>query len=84
MLFFSPYHYILSLVENGYVNKAVNYDGEMLIIEEIQLYEEPVQISTLRLSASKVTQNRVKVVPIWSVVITISDSCLLKFSFYIF
>lgn len=74
----------MSLVENGYVNKAVNYDGEMFIIEEIQLYEEPVEISTLRLSASKVTQNRVKVVAMWSVVITISYSCLLRFSFYIF
>lgn len=39
--------------ENGYVNKAVNYGGEMFIIEEIQLYEEPVPISTLRLSESK-------------------------------
>ncbi|XP_075898388.1 semaphorin-4E-like [Nelusetta ayraudi] len=39
--------------ENGYVNKAVNYGGEMFIIEEIQLYEEPVPISTLHLSESK-------------------------------
>ncbi|XP_075895628.1 semaphorin-4E-like isoform X3 [Nelusetta ayraudi] len=39
--------------ENGYVNKAVNYGGEMLIVEGIQLYEEPVPISTLRLSESK-------------------------------
>lgn len=59
----------MPLVENGYVNKAVNYDGEMFVIEEIQLYEEPVQISTLRLSASKVTQNSVKVVAMWSVIV---------------
>ncbi|XP_049444207.1 semaphorin-4E [Epinephelus fuscoguttatus] len=39
--------------ENGYVQKAVNYDGEMFIIEEIQLYENPVPISILRLSSSK-------------------------------
>lgn len=39
--------------ENGYVQKAVNYDGEMFIIEEIQLYENPVPISTLRLSSNK-------------------------------
>ncbi|XP_036971335.1 semaphorin-4E [Acanthopagrus latus] len=39
--------------ENGYVQKAVNYDGEMFIIEEIQLYENPVSVSTLRLSSSK-------------------------------
>ncbi|XP_070688405.1 semaphorin-4E [Pempheris klunzingeri] len=38
---------------NGYVQKAVNYAGEMFIIEEIQLYESPVSISTLRLSSSK-------------------------------
>lgn len=39
--------------ENGYVQKAVNYGGEMFIIEEIQLYENPVPISTLRLLPSK-------------------------------
>uniref|UniRef100_A0A3Q3VSK7 Sema domain-containing protein n=1 Tax=Mola mola TaxID=94237 RepID=A0A3Q3VSK7_MOLML len=42
--------------DNGYVHKAVNYDGEMFIIEEIQLYNESVPISTLRLSARKVTR----------------------------
>nr|XP_040040659.1 semaphorin-4E [Gasterosteus aculeatus aculeatus]XP_040040660.1 semaphorin-4E [Gasterosteus aculeatus aculeatus]XP_040040661.1 semaphorin-4E [Gasterosteus aculeatus aculeatus] len=39
--------------ENGYIQKAVNYAGEMFIIEEIQLCEKPVPISTLRLSSSK-------------------------------
>lgn len=39
--------------ENGFVQKAVNYAGEMFIIEEIQLYENPVYISTLRLLSSK-------------------------------
>ncbi|XP_074491981.1 semaphorin-4E isoform X2 [Sebastes fasciatus] len=39
--------------ENGYVQKAVNYAGEMFIIEEIQLYENPVPVSILRLSSSK-------------------------------
>ncbi|XP_068175674.1 semaphorin-4E [Antennarius striatus] len=39
--------------ENGYIQKAVNYAEEMFIIEEIQLYENPVPISTLRLSTSK-------------------------------
>uniref|UniRef100_A0A671TLH3 Si:ch211-129c21.1 n=1 Tax=Sparus aurata TaxID=8175 RepID=A0A671TLH3_SPAAU len=39
--------------ENGYIQKAVNYDGKMFIIEEIQLYENPVSVSTLRLSSSK-------------------------------
>lgn len=46
----------LLLVENGFVNKAVNYNGEMFIIEEVQLYKEPVPITTLRLSQSKVMQ----------------------------
>lgn len=55
------------LIENGFVYKAVNYAGEMFIIEEIQLYENPVRISTLRLSASKVTQNRLNVVATWFV-----------------
>ncbi|KAM4628937.1 semaphorin-4E [Polymixia lowei] len=39
--------------ENGYVQKAVNYAGEMFIIEEIQLYEDLVPVRTLRLSSSK-------------------------------
>ncbi|KAK9519185.1 hypothetical protein VZT92_021928 [Zoarces viviparus] len=39
--------------ENGYIQKAVNYAGEMFIIEEIQLFESPVPISILRLSSSK-------------------------------
>lgn len=43
------------MVENGYVQKAVNYAGEMFIIEEIQLYENPVPIKILRLSSSKVS-----------------------------
>lgn len=50
------------VVENGYVQKAVNYAGEMFIIEEIQMYENPVPISTLRLSSSKVTHNRFSIV----------------------
>lgn len=40
---------------NGYVQKAVNFDGEMFIIEQIQVYENPVAIKILRLSPSKVT-----------------------------
>uniref|UniRef100_A0A8C7ND04 Si:ch211-129c21.1 n=1 Tax=Oncorhynchus mykiss TaxID=8022 RepID=A0A8C7ND04_ONCMY len=38
--------------ENGYVQKAVNYAGEMFIIEEIQLYQTPEAIRTLRLSST--------------------------------
>ncbi|KAJ8374445.1 hypothetical protein SKAU_G00050250 [Synaphobranchus kaupii] len=36
--------------ENGFVQKAVNYDGEMVIIEEVQLLPVPEPIKTLRLS----------------------------------
>uniref|UniRef100_A0A1A7WWI3 Semaphorin 4e n=1 Tax=Iconisemion striatum TaxID=60296 RepID=A0A1A7WWI3_9TELE len=39
--------------ENGFIQKAVNFDGEMFIIEEIQVYENPEAISILRLSSRK-------------------------------
>ncbi|XP_038151254.1 semaphorin-4E [Cyprinodon tularosa] len=39
--------------ENGYIQKAVNFDGEMFIIEQIQVYENPVAIRSLSLSSSK-------------------------------
>ncbi|XP_017262872.1 semaphorin-4E [Kryptolebias marmoratus] len=39
--------------ENGFIQKAVNFDGEMFIIEEIQVHENPNPITTLRLSSSK-------------------------------
>ncbi|KAM9385846.1 semaphorin-4E-like [Pholidichthys leucotaenia] len=39
--------------ENGYIQKAINYDGDMFIIEEIQLYEKPQPINILRLSSSR-------------------------------
>lgn len=38
--------------ENGFVQKAVNYDGEMFIIEEIQVFEGHDMINILRLSSS--------------------------------
>lgn len=47
------------LLDNGYVQKAVNYDGEMFIIEEVQLWENQVPISVLRLLPSKVGHNSV-------------------------
>ncbi|KAM8889027.1 semaphorin-4E [Synchiropus picturatus] len=39
--------------ENGYVHKAVNYAGEMFIIEEIQVFRTPEPISVLRLLSHK-------------------------------
>lgn len=46
-----------SFTENGFVQKAVNYDGEMFIIEEVQLLQHPEPIKTLRLSTVTVTHN---------------------------
>ncbi|XP_056132308.1 semaphorin-4E [Lampris incognitus] len=39
--------------ENGYIQKAVNYAGEMFIIEELQVSVNPDPIRTLRLSSRK-------------------------------
>lgn len=39
--------------ENGYIQKAVNYAGEMFIIEEIQVFENRDPINILHLSSSK-------------------------------
>ncbi|MBN3298680.1 SEM4E protein, partial [Amia calva] len=39
--------------ENGCLLKAVNYDGEMFIVEELQLFNPPEPVKTLRLSAAK-------------------------------
>ena len=40
--------------EDGFIQKAVNYGGEMFVIEGIQVYEDPQPISTLRLSSAQV------------------------------
>ncbi|XP_051978365.1 semaphorin-4E-like [Xyrauchen texanus] len=40
--------------ENGYVQKGVNYDGEMHIIEEVKLFENAEAIDVLRLYQSQV------------------------------
>lgn len=36
--------------DEGSVLKAVNYDGEMFIIEEIQVFEPPKPIKILKIS----------------------------------
>lgn len=41
--------------DSGSVLKAVNYDGEVVIIEEIQLFESSQPIKILRLSNTMVT-----------------------------
>ncbi|XP_036374921.1 semaphorin-4E-like [Megalops cyprinoides] len=38
--------------ENGFVQKAVSYDGEMVIIEEVQLFQSPEPVKILRLSSN--------------------------------
>ncbi|KAJ0065437.1 hypothetical protein NL108_010438, partial [Boleophthalmus pectinirostris] len=38
--------------ENGFIQKAVNYGGEMFIIEELQVFENHDAISSLRISSS--------------------------------
>jgi len=40
--------------ENGYVQKAVNYDGEIHIIEEVQLFQNTEPIDILRLYQNQV------------------------------
>ncbi|XP_035277544.1 semaphorin-4E-like isoform X2 [Anguilla anguilla] len=39
--------------ENGFLHKAVNYGGEMVVIEEVQLFQAPEPIKILRLSSGK-------------------------------
>ncbi|CAN9500591.1 unnamed protein product [Ophioblennius macclurei] len=39
--------------ENGYIQKAVNCDGNMFIIEELQAFENPELVTILRLSSRK-------------------------------
>ncbi|XP_024133852.1 semaphorin-4E [Oryzias melastigma] len=47
------YHVMFIGTENGFIQKAVNYAGEMFIIEEIQVVDSPEPIGILRLSSSK-------------------------------
>ncbi|XP_029380471.1 semaphorin-4E-like [Echeneis naucrates] len=44
------YHVMFIGTEQGTILKAVNYDGEMFIIEEIQLFQLPEPIKILKLS----------------------------------
>ncbi|XP_026169035.1 semaphorin-4E-like isoform X2 [Mastacembelus armatus] len=44
------YHVMYIGTEEGTVLKAVNYDGEMFIIEEIQLFQPPKPIKILKIS----------------------------------
>ncbi|KAF7668677.1 hypothetical protein LDENG_00297650 [Lucifuga dentata] len=44
------YHVMFIGTEGGTMVKAVNYDGEMFIIEEVQLFQPPEPIKTLQFS----------------------------------
>ncbi|XP_030608348.1 semaphorin-4E-like [Archocentrus centrarchus] len=44
------YHVMFIGTDKGTVLKAVNYDGEMFIVEEIQVFHPPVPIKILKLS----------------------------------
>ncbi|XP_029469747.1 semaphorin-4E-like isoform X2 [Rhinatrema bivittatum] len=39
--------------DNGYLHKALNCDGEMFIVEEIQLFQHPEPVQSLKLSSKK-------------------------------
>ncbi|XP_030638757.1 semaphorin-4E-like [Chanos chanos] len=46
------HHVMFVGTENGFVQKAVNYNGEMCIIEEVQVFQVPEPVKILRLSSS--------------------------------
>ncbi|XP_075758975.1 semaphorin-4E-like isoform X2 [Pelodiscus sinensis] len=39
--------------DNGYLHKALNCEGEMFIVEEIQLFQSPAPVQSLKLSSKK-------------------------------
>ncbi|XP_028817602.1 semaphorin-4E [Denticeps clupeoides] len=44
---------MFAATEDGFIQKAVNYDKEMFVIEEVQLFQTPEPIKTLRLSTGR-------------------------------
>ncbi|XP_041086106.1 semaphorin-4E-like [Polyodon spathula] len=48
-----PYDVMFIGTENGFLQKAVNFDGEMFIIEEVQLFQPPESVQSLTLSSKK-------------------------------
>ncbi|XP_009867715.1 PREDICTED: semaphorin-4D-like, partial [Apaloderma vittatum] len=42
--------------DDGYLHKAFNCDGEMFIVEELQLFQSPEPVRSLQLSSEKVVQ----------------------------
>ncbi|XP_036410006.1 semaphorin-4E-like [Megalops cyprinoides] len=49
----SVYEAMFIGTDKGFVQKAVNYDGEMVVIEEMQLFQTPQPIQILRLSSKR-------------------------------
>ncbi|XP_066503918.1 semaphorin-4E isoform X2 [Hoplias malabaricus] len=48
-----PYEVMFIGTDSGYVQKAVNYKGEMHIIVELQVFQSPEPVTVLRLSTNK-------------------------------
>ncbi|NXP14899.1 SEM4E protein, partial [Thinocorus orbignyianus] len=47
------YHVMFLGTDDGYLHKAVSCDGEMFIVEELQLFLSPAPVRSLRLSSGK-------------------------------
>ncbi|XP_036606318.1 semaphorin-4E-like [Trichosurus vulpecula] len=63
------YDVLFLTTDNGYLHKALNCDGDMFIVEELQLFQTPESVQSLKLSAEKgvlylASSSRVVQVPI--------------------
>ncbi|XP_074060816.1 semaphorin-4E-like isoform X2 [Macrotis lagotis] len=47
------YDVLFLVTDNGYLHKALNCDGDMFIVEELQLFQRPESVQSLKLSAEK-------------------------------
>ncbi|KAM9101278.1 semaphorin-4D-like isoform 2-T6 [Sarcophilus harrisii] len=47
------YDVLFLATDNGYLHKAFNCDGNMFIVEELQLFQTPESVQSLKLSAEK-------------------------------
>ncbi|XP_043832926.1 semaphorin-4E-like isoform X1 [Dromiciops gliroides] len=47
------YDVLFLATDNGYLHKALNCDGDMFIVEELQLFQTPESVHSLKLSAEK-------------------------------
>ncbi|XP_044541288.1 semaphorin-4D-like [Gracilinanus agilis] len=47
------YDVLFLVTDRGYLHKALNCDGDMFIVEELQLFQTPESVQSLKLSAEK-------------------------------